>query len=649
MSVARRLRRSTVLSATAFLLLVAGCAGGAPSITSTNPPSPPTSPSPTQPPPSPTQAGSITISPQNAAAAPGQTVHFTATASGGGAITFSVNGVAGGNSSVGTIDAYGNFIAPSVSQSENVTIQAALTASPAANNATAVVAVIAPGVVTATTNPLVADYSIYLPQPGSMAVQFGPDTSYGRSTWSQSTPTVPANYGGEITIEVAGMRGSSANHMQGLITLANGVTFQDSDHTFTTGTAPVTVPVTVTTPNGQTPQPGIELFDTVPLGSKVIPNLAQAFATDLQGNTIWTYNYAGSAANLIFPIKPLPNGHFMLVIGYVATPTATQRTPSGTVTALREVDLVGNTIRELTIAQLNQSLTAHGYTGLNLLTFCTDFLALPNGHLLLNAWMVKPETFTATTPGGSPPGTYNMLGNVLIDVDQNFNPTWVWNSFDHLDIHRDPYLFPDFTHANALLYSPDDHNLLLSIRQQNWIVKIDYQDGTGTGNILWRLGEGGDFKLVGGADPADWFYAQHGMNFFSTSTSGVFQLGIMDNGDDRPTSSGQTCGTTGAPACYSSVPVLQIDENAKTATLLSHYVPPNNFYSYFGGQADQLQNNDTEADFCASQGGATVQEYQSAPGTQSSPSIVWQAKTPGYNQYRVLRIPSLYPGVQWQK
>ena len=122
------------------------------------------------------------------------------------------------------------------------------------------------------------------------------------------------------------------------------------------------------------------------------------------------------------------------------------------------------------------------------------------------------------------PGTTNVLGDVLIDVDQNFNPDWVWNSFDHLDVNRHPYLFPDWTHSNALLYSADDHNLLLSVRHQNWIVKIDFEDGQGSGNILWRLGAGGDFQLAGGTDPTDWFYAQHGPNYFSTNTTGVFKL-----------------------------------------------------------------------------------------------------------------------------
>jgi hypothetical protein len=205
--------------------------------------------------------------------------------------------------------------------------------------------------------------------------------------------------------------------------------------------------------------------------------------------------------------------------------------------------------------------------------------------------------------------------------------------------------FPDWTHGNAILYSTDDHNLLFSMRHQNWIVKIDYQDGKGSGDILWRLGSGGDFKLVGGTDPTDWFYAQHGPSFLSKNTSGVFQLGVMDNGDDRQFPAGVVCGQPGQPPChYSTAPVLQIDEIQMTATLLSNYTPPASLYSYFGGDVNPLANGDIEADFCAVQTGAVVQELSESTGTAQ---VVWQATTSGASQFRAQRLSSLYPGVQW--
>ena len=108
-------------------------------------------------------------------------------------------------------------------------------------------------------------------------------------------------------------------------------------------------------------------------------------------------------------------------------------------------------------------------------------------------------------------------------------------------------------------------------------------------------------------------------------------------------------GAAGAPVCnYSTVPVLLVDEAARTATILHHYVAPAALYSYFGGQAELLANGDFEADFCAAAGGATVQEYQpGAAVVETAPQIVWQAISPGYDQYRSIRVPSLYPGVQW--
>ena len=50
---------------------------------------------------------------------------------------------------------------------------------------------------------------------------------------------------------------------------------------------------------------------------------------------------------------------------------------------------------------------------------------------------------------------------------------------------------------------------LFSLRHQSWVIKIDYQNGTGSGNVLWRLGYQGDFALAQGSDPSLWFSFQH--------------------------------------------------------------------------------------------------------------------------------------------
>jgi hypothetical protein len=346
---------------------------------------------------------------------------------------------------------------------------------------------------------------------------------------------------------------------------------------------------------------------------------------------------ASSPVNVITPIKPLPNGHFLVVLTVSSGPT--DHCPlNGQRCARDRFDRQHNSRSADVLAE--SIFGGERISGPESLQFSRDILALPNGHYVFLAQMAK-EVSNIT----GYPGTTNVAGDVLVDVDQNYKPDWVWNSFAHLDVNRHPFQFPpDWTHSDALLYSTDDHDLLLSVRNQNWVIKIDYQDATGTGNIVWRLGEGGDFKLVGGVDPTDWFYAQHGMNFFSQIPAVCFSWGYSMTAmiGSFPRASLAAPPGPGVSLLYCSV--LSVDESAMTATLLHHYVAPAHLYSFFGGQADLLPNGDIEVDFGSPQSGATVQEYQ--PGStvvETSPQIVWQAVSPGYDQYRALRLQSV-PG-----
>lgn len=583
------------------------------------------------------QSGQVTITPQYVALAPGQSVHFQASA--GGPVQWTASSASSIKGATGTVDASGNFTAPSsIAQSENFTVTAALSSSPGKDYATAVVAVIQPALVSCpdvTRNPQVALESIYLPGPGKVSVQFGKSTDYGLNTWQVATPS--AN-GGQVQVYVAGMLAKSTYHMRARILLDNGATYDDADQTCTTGSLPLTSPVQVSTPNGGTPQPGIEMWNTL------LPhNLNQVFASDLKGNVIWTYQYKGSDQDLVQGIQLLPNGHMLMVISYLSSLSV--KIQPATINSVREVDLAGNVVRETTMTALNQKLAASTLRDAQgnpyqFDSFHHNVLALPNGHWVLLAAYRK----TYATLAGSPPNT-PVLGDALIDVDENSNPDWVWNSFDHLDISRHPMYFPDWTHSNDMLYSSDDHNLLLSVRHQNWIIKIEFLDGLGSGKVMWRLGDGGDFKLVGGVDPTDWFYAQHGMSYFTPNTTGVFRLGLLDNGNDRIFPDGRVICQPGGPTtaqCYTTMPLLAIDESAMTATLVTHVVPPPSYFSFFGGNAEQLANGNIEINFCSTPSGAIVQELDPT-GT----NVVWQAATAGADQFHVNRLPSLYPGVQW--
>ncbi len=623
------LRFSGSVLCLAFILLIAGCAdvhltGAAPS----GPPSPPSGP-----PPPPGQNGTVTITPQYAAVEPGQTFQFTASSSNGGALQWSVSGG-------GTIDQSGNYTAPaSISQSENVTVTAALVSAPQQDNATAVVAVIQPGTIRCadfTGNPQVAQYTVFLPAPGKASVEFGTTTTYGRNTWQLATPS--AN-GGQVQLWVAGMLGQTAYHMRGKIVLNNGATLNEADQVCTTGTPPVTSAVQVTAPGPGLPQPGIEMWNTV-----LPQNDTQIFATDLNGNVIWTYTYKHSVEDIVQGIQLLANGDLLMPISFLSSLSYPNQ--ASLINEVREIDLAGNTVKSLTVDALNKKLASSnlrdGQGSIYLFkSFHHNVVVLPNGHWVILAAYAKGFSNLTGFPGNTA-----VLGDALVDVDENGNPDWVWNTFDHLDVNRHPMNFPDWTHSNGMLYSADDHNLLLSVRHQNWVIKIEFLDGKGSGKVLWKLGKDGDFRLLGGTDPTDWFYAQHGMDFVTTNTTGDFRMVLMDNGNDRFLPSGQViCNPFKPPlpaTCYSTVPLLEVNESAMTATLVKHYVPPPSQFSYFGGNAEPLANGNLEATFASTASGGLVQELD--PATLQP---VWQATSPGADQYHVNRWPSLYPGVQW--
>jgi len=299
------------------------------------------------------------------------------------------------------------------------------------------------------------------------------------------------------------------------------------------------------------------------------------------------------------------------------------------------------------MAQLNARLSAANYN-VTLVEFHHDVTVLPNGHWLVLASTIQSVILTGyTTP-------IKVQGDVVIDLNKNLQPVWVWNEFDHLDVNRHPWSFPDWTHTNAIVYSPTDGNILVSMRHQNWIVKVDYNNGAGTGNVIWHLGEGGDFKLVNGIDPTDWPYAQHGPSFTTTNTAGLFGLTVMDNGNDRQYPGGPagvTCGTAGAQPCYSTVPIFQISESTmtadQTATLTFHQIVPPNLFNFFGGNSEVLANGHVEYDLCGVSLKPPVTSQVMEVTDSSNSQTIWTMHVTGMNLYRAYRLPSLYPGVQW--
>jgi arylsulfate sulfotransferase len=485
---------------------------------------------------------------------------------------------------------------------------------------------LAPGTVSSTANPQVALYTLTMPRAGSWSVSFGLTTAYG-----QTTSVQPVDKGRlTASMYVAGMLPNTTYHMQATVTLKDKTVATDRDHTFTTGSLPPGIPASLPVTLGTgSPQPGIELIDVL---AGQMPSTA--LATDVQGNVIWTYPFTDRTfGTLIYPAKLLPNGDVML---YLSPPSYPLGQPGSNI--MREIDLAGNTIHDLPMADLNAALADAGFS-ITLQNYSHDFVLLPNGHYLIIANTVRAFT---DLPGY--PGTTNVVGDAVVDLDTNWKPVWVWNEFDHFDVNRHPMQFPDWTHTNSVAYSPEDGNFIVSIRHQNWIVKVDYRNGHGSGNLVWKLGEGGDFELKGGVDPTDWFYAQHDAQFITAKSTGEYSISIMDNGNDRIFPTGVTCSSGDAPPClYSTIQIMRINESAKKATLKFHQILPTFLYSGFAGNVEIMANGNIEYDLAGTNGGAEIFEVTDT----TKPTTVWNLAQPASSDYRGFRLPSLYPGVQW--
>ena len=494
--------------------------------------------------------------------------------------------------------------------------------------------------VAATQNPLVAQYTMTtaLGCPGQVMVEFGLDTSYGRNTAWYPAPAASQT----TTVPVAGMKAATTYHMQAVAQAqcpGSTNTFNSGDLTFTTGPLPTlpfpTLTVSRPSPSTSSPEnPGIEMIDVTTAG---VP----AFFTDRDANPIWYYDVG--AANFPYTFKLLPNGHMLLSI------TTSINAP--VVSLIREVDLAGDTIREMSINALGEKMQAAGFDFIPQ-SYTHDFTPLANGHVLVLVNFAKNFT---DLPGY--PGSLAVVGDGVIDLDQNWNPVWAWNSFDYLDVNRHLNGLPDWTHGNALLYSPADGNVIVSMRHQSWVLKIDYNNGAGAGDVLWRLGYQGDFALTQGGvptdDPAVWFSFQHFPSIVSQSGKET-TLAVWDNGDSKVLdTNGDICPSVllNTP-CYSRATIFQIDESAMVANLFWDTLPGPYDYSLWGGSINQLGNGNVEFDINAAAppiSPGIASEVQEVTQT-SSPQIVWKLDiTPATdNAYRAYRVPSLYPGVTWQ-
>ncbi|MGA2737329.1 MAG: aryl-sulfate sulfotransferase [Bryobacteraceae bacterium] len=269
---------------------------------------------------------------------------------------------------------------------------------------------------------------------------------------------------------------------------------------------------------------------------------------------------------------------------------------------------------------------------------------IPNARTAVIGHEEMMVTSTTQCPTAQFPTNYcDILGDKVVVMNSSGTVEWVWDSFDAAQfpyINRrailgetcvpEPNSCPitlapiaqDWLHANSVWYDSADGNLVINLRNQNWIVKVAYQNGTGNGSVVWILGKDGNFTMEPTSIPDPWEDHPHDVTSPRPGTYSMF-----DNGNGRHASSGG----------LSRGLVYEIDESALTVTGVDAY--PLGVYSPGAGSAQLL----TEGKWMFMAGrpqnasGIYSEEFEFAPNTTVP---LWTETLP--EQYRAIRLVSLF-------
>ena len=165
-----------------------------------------------------------------------------------------------------------------------------------------------------------------------------------------------------------------------------------------------------------------------------------------------------------------------------------------------------------------------------------NFLALSGHSKVVKDWPAsvhEPDKHKADR---------EIVGDMIVEFSPDGEVVWSWDSFDHLDPYRTGYDaldaywhvrgFPgaaDWTHGNGVTYDPRDDSVLVSLRLQDCVLKIDRKSG----DIIWILGDHGNWshelqkkllKPVG--EHFRWPWHQHNPRITSEGTIVLFDNGI---------------------------------------------------------------------------------------------------------------------------
>ncbi|MGM0556099.1 MAG: aryl-sulfate sulfotransferase [Myxococcota bacterium] len=425
---------------------------------------------------------------------------------------------------------------------------------------------------------------------------------------------------------IPGMRAETDYTITVTATNADGDTVDGDPVDFTTSALPDDFPpVEVTVNDAASVQRGITIFDVFRFAPDIDAEWGYLVGVDEEGHVVWYYNVGGQPQD----VSPTSDGTLIMTVKDEF---------------VREIDMRGETLNEWTAEDLGLDTVHHEIT------------ELPNGNFAVLS--TEMQTIDGYDDGNGGTTSHDVVGDVAVEFSRDGTIVHEHSMFDVLDpmrkalegfdagywnrVYDTPNGTKDWTHGNAIILDESDNSFILSLRHQDWLVKIDRE----TGDLVWRMGREGDFDLTAG----EWQYHQHAPMLVGGN------ILLYDNGNARP--------NTDPADLYSRAVEFSLDatnadpgaDTKGTAEQVWEFAGETPFYSPYICDADQLANGNV----LVTDGGRL--EDKTVPLTDADnrkwarivevtkdadPQIVWELKmddgadTGGYAIYRADRIESL--------
>jgi hypothetical protein len=406
-------------------------------------------------------------------------------------------------------------------------------------------------------------------------------------------------------------------------------------------------------------EPGVTLFPVNVWHQDVdLMDYGYLLMLDADGEVVWYMHTGQRTAS----VRVLENGHLLYNhAGY---------------RRLIEVNLLGDVVREWYADNLTDPPNPFAIP-IDCDTLHHEIVPLDNDRFLaLTTTLRQVACYQLNTIADWPlRATAHVVGDEIIEFRGDGQVLRRLNLFDYLDPHRLCYgAFGDFwnkkyvgqdirdtedwSHANAILTTDEPDWIIVSLRHQDCLIKINIE----TGEIRWILGDPTGWrspwkeKLLEKKGDWVWPYHQHGPQLTPRGT-----LLMYDNGNYRAIPPNEP--VLGKDN-FSRVLELEIDEQAMTVSKVWEYRGAGHepFYCPFYGEADELPKTGnilvTDGGHIEYLGGVPSDKIPSNQQwarvleiTHETPArLLWEVRLEsepqyelGWSVYRSERIESLLP------